>query len=122
MSAPEPLRTQEPLSVEEAATIMDCSEEIIVRHIEVGDVPAVKWGRGWRIPRAAFMDRLNQLALQLADERRAAAQQPAVAQATSRAARATIVTPIQRGRTRRQPPRLPDLSGLTTSAQPGPRP
>lgn len=58
-------------SVEEAAGLLDCTAETTVERIATGDVPGVKIGRSWIIPREAFIQRLNEMALQDAQSRRA---------------------------------------------------
>ena len=74
------------IPIEEAAQVLECTPERVVQLLKHGELPGVKIGRPWIIPRAAFFQRLNEKALEEAADRRqrraapAAAPAPAVAQ------------------------------------------
>lgn len=57
-------------TVEQAAEILCCAPETVAERIDTGDLPAVKFGRGWIIPAQALDQRLNEIALREAEERR----------------------------------------------------
>lgn len=58
------------ISVEEAAQLCGCQPQRILERLRVGDLPGVKFGHGWTIPRGALIQRLNELALEEAAARR----------------------------------------------------
>lgn len=58
------------LTVSDLATILRCDEETISSRIINGDLPGVKFGRGWIIPRQALIERLNEKAQQESTDRR----------------------------------------------------
>jgi excisionase family DNA binding protein len=45
------------------ADLLDCDEKTIQEKARRGELPAVKFGRSWRFPRAALLQVLNDLAL-----------------------------------------------------------
>lgn len=57
------------LTHEEAAQALGCSMETLAHLLRVGVVPATQDGRSYVIPRAAFMQRLNERALEEAKRR-----------------------------------------------------
>lgn len=66
------------------ADLLGCTEATIKHLLSRGDLPGVKLGRGWCIPGAALIQRLNDMATEQAEERRLAPVQ----QMTSASARA----------------------------------
>lgn len=50
--------TDEVLTVKEAAALLKTSRQQIRRMIQSGELPAVKVGREWRIPRESISDLL----------------------------------------------------------------
>jgi excisionase family DNA binding protein len=82
------------LTVEQVATMFDCSAETIELETREGRLPGVKLGRSWRYPRAALMRVLNERAI--AEMERRAPPPPGV-------------TPLPEGRRgrRQTPPQLP---------------
>jgi excisionase family DNA binding protein len=66
------------IEVSEVCQHFDCTELTVVVMLRDGRLPGVKFGRDWRIPRHAFWQRVNEMALEQAAQRRAdvAAQQP----------------------------------------------
>jgi excisionase family DNA binding protein len=78
----------------EAAELLDCEPATVQEKARLGKLPAVKYGRSWRIPRSALMESLHNEAM--ANMARSAA--PAKARATSKASAP-----------RRAPPALPAL-------------
>jgi excisionase family DNA binding protein len=59
------------IAVPEAAEVLQCGEERIIELLKAGDLPGLKVGRGWVIPRRAFVQRINELALIEASVKRA---------------------------------------------------
>lgn len=52
------------LTVDEAAQMVDCVPETMINAIKRGEIPAVKIGRSWKIPRGAFLTALDSMALE----------------------------------------------------------
>lgn len=87
------------LTTAQVAALLDCGPDTVEARARAGDLPGLQFGRGWVFPAAALAQRLNELALQAAQQRR----QPSPAPAAVAAAHPTR-------RARRQPPRLVDLT------------
>ncbi|WP_431604983.1 helix-turn-helix domain-containing protein [Delftia tsuruhatensis] len=110
------------LTVEDLARLLCCDAETASSRLISGDLPGVKVGRGWIIPRQALFERLNEKARDEAAARRAEQKgkrqeaqhrgqilsgvQNAI---TPPAALLPTSAPISRGRKRRQPPPLPTI-------------
>jgi excisionase family DNA binding protein len=91
------------LTPTEAAQELDCTPETINAKLAARELPGVKIGRSWRIPRAAFIEHLNAEAMRnLASAR--AARSPAVA----------VSVAAHKGK--RQPPRLVNLQNHASLA------
>ena len=58
------------LSVEVVAEELECGPEQVIEELKAGVLPGLKFGRGWIIPRAAFIQTVNELALARMKERR----------------------------------------------------
>jgi excisionase family DNA binding protein len=58
------------IAMPEVCEYFVCSEARIIEMLRGGELPGVKFGRSWAIPRQAFWQRVNELALQEAEERR----------------------------------------------------
>lgn len=112
------------LTVEDLAELFACDKETAAARLKCGDLPGVKVGRGWIIPRQALFERLNEMAREEAAARRAqldssrneAQRRGKAAQAASAlpatklpAALLPTTAPKPRGRQRRPPPALPPL-------------
>jgi excisionase family DNA binding protein len=54
---------EEILTVDDLARLFGCDKETAAARLTSGDMPGVKVGRGWIIPRQAFFARLNEKAL-----------------------------------------------------------
>ena len=101
------------------AALLGCDKETVEQRIIDGHLPGTKFGRGWIIPRRAFLERLNEIAEEEAADRRAklttdrhhATQrgQQAVATPSPLLPSTQAQAPV-RGR-RRVPPALPALAG-----------
>lgn len=89
-------------SVEQAAELLFCTPETVVEWIESGDLPGVKFGRPWVIPAQALTQRLNEIALREAEERR---RQREAGQEVKK-----VINKAQGPRKARTPPALPSLS------------
>lgn len=107
----------ETFTMEEVAALLECTPETIVARIESGDLAGVKFGRSWIFPRAAFLQRLNEHALEVAARRRE--QRITRAQQTLAAPTpAPSETGGQRGRAmRRVPPPLPPIPRTPASIE-----
>ncbi len=89
----------EAYTITEAAAILDCKEETAVERIINGDLPGLKFGRGWIVPRAAFSQRLNELALEESARRRQEREAKGKAN--------TVITTAKKGTRARVAPALP---------------
>lgn len=90
-----------PLTVDELAKDwLQCSEDVATRALASGDLPGVRYGRGWIVPVGALLSRLDEIALEQAAQRRAARETPATFNLDS----------LDRGRRARVPPALPQLN------------
>jgi len=113
------------LTVEDLAAMFDCDEETASARLKCGDLPGLKVGRGWIIPRQALFERLNEMALEEAAARRAQLSATRTAahnrgnaihsdSAAKKVEPGALLLPSaasnQRGRKRRTPPPLPTLS------------
>lgn len=113
------------LTVDDLAELFGCDKETAAARLTSGDLPGVKVGRGWIVPRQALFERLNEKAREEAASRRA--HQAAILETarirgipshhtTARLPTAlTAALPQQqtlqrRGRKRRDPPELPKLA------------
>lgn len=110
------------LTVDDLAQLFACDKETAAARLNSGDLPGVKVGRGWIIPRQALFERLNEKAKEEAAARRAQqaatidrAEQRGKAAHTLEGSRSVSVpgvllpTTKARGRKRREPPPLPFL-------------
>lgn len=88
------------LDSQQAAQLLRCSAKTVEDHCRRGDLPGLKFGDGWIIPAAALIQRLHELALAQAAERRRGREHgnEIVALALKNSSR-----------TRREPPRLPSV-------------
>lgn len=91
------------LDMATACALLECEQETLAERASRGEVPAVKFGRGWVFPAESFVARLNELAVEEAERRR---RRPAV--------RAVIAGNAPAG----APPTLPEPAPV---AQPSPR-
>lgn len=62
---------------EGAAQLLRCSVRTIEDRLRTGDLPGEKFGDGWILPGQALIDRVNEIAVAKAAERRQAAAMPA---------------------------------------------
>lgn len=60
------------IPLDEVCALFDCKEDRVVRMLRAGELPGIKLGRDWRIPRAAFWQAINDLAIKEAGERASA--------------------------------------------------
>jgi hypothetical protein len=86
------------LSPELAAQLLDCQPGTIEDRCRDGTLPGTKWGTGWVLPTAAFLQRVNEIALEESARLR---ERPAP--------RAVVSLSAAAAKGRRQPPQLPDL-------------
>lgn len=59
------------LTVDDLAKLFSCDKETAAARLTSGDLPGVKVGRGWIIPRQALFERLNEKAREESAARRA---------------------------------------------------
>jgi len=102
-------------TAQQLAELLGCDKETAEARIRQGDLPGVKFGKGWIVPRQAFIERVNEMAkaeaatrrAQLQSEQDAALERGRVASTPSPLLPTTKSKRIQ-GR-RRTPPVLPTL-------------
>ena len=86
----------------QAAELLGCTPATVEDRLRDGTLPGVQFGRSWRIPADALAERLRELALEQAAQRRRAAPEPQ-AKATPQQAPTQDQAPRQR---RRAAPKL----------------
>jgi excisionase family DNA binding protein len=59
------------IEIEEICALLQCTPETVQEMLRAGDLPGVKPGKTWRVPRDAFLQRLNEMASDEAAARRA---------------------------------------------------
>lgn len=64
------------LTVDDLAELFSCDKETAAARLTRGDLPGVKVGRRWVIPRQALFERLNEMAHEQAALRRSAFEPP----------------------------------------------
>lgn len=74
----------EPYTVDTLAALLGCDTDTAAERLNSGDLPGLKFGRGWIIPAEALHARLNEKAIQEAAARRKALE-PATPQPGSAA-------------------------------------
>lgn len=105
------------LTIDQAAELLKCDRDTAAERLNSGELPGLKLGRSWVIPAEAFMRRINELAIELAEQRRKD-QKDAMAKAGQPTPAAlpalTVVASSQgkRGRARRVPPTLESLANM----------
>ena len=118
------------LTVDDLAQLFACDKETASARLKCGDLPGVKVGRGWIIPRQALFERLNEMAREEAATRREqlrtmrdAAQERCPATHPAPPSRKPSVAGVlnnldvvARGRKRRIPPPLPQIPLATEPA------
>lgn len=106
-------------TAEQIASLLKCDKETAEARIRSGDLPGIKFGKSWVIPRQALLQCLNEMALSEAAQRkaemqgsRAAALEKGKAGTKAAAAPSPMLPSSQGGRKRgqrREPPKLPAL-------------
>lgn len=90
------------LNIDQVADLLLCEPATAAEYFAKGVLPGLKFGRQWIAPRQALLERLNELALEQAAERR-----------ESLSKRSPLVgvlhPPVARGRRRNIPPVLPTV-------------
>ena len=95
---------------EEAAAIAGCDTDTLAAKANNGEVPGVKWGRGWRYPALTFHLALNHAAI----ERMRKLQTPGATGAVGKPQSPAANDPAPAGRRKpRTAPVLPDLKTAT---------
>ncbi|MFG0674231.1 helix-turn-helix domain-containing protein [Delftia sp. WSY_7] len=120
------------LTVEDLAKLFSCDKETAAARLTSGDLPGVKVGRSWIIPRQALFERLNEKAREEAATRRSyldtarnsalrkgsVMEEKTIEESSVRQLSGlTHTSSRQRGRTRRTPPQLPSLPEFTDMQQ-----
>lgn len=82
------------------AAALGCEPETVQQQALAGVLPGVKFGRGWVFPREAVLEALNRAARHQAEVRAVVKERSPVGVA---------VTPPGPCRSKREPPKLPDL-------------
>lgn len=111
------------LDIDQVAALLRCDADTAADRLNRGELPGMKFGRGWIVPAEALYRRLNEMAIEEAERRRTdqhhalddgvrnvrdAEPMPCMAAAQS--------TTGQRGRKRRAAPDLSRYSGLLAAA------
>lgn len=58
------------LSIDQVASLLRCDKNSVAERLTSGDLPGLKFGRGWVVPAAALIARVNELAVAAAADRR----------------------------------------------------
>lgn len=58
------------ISIDEACDLLKCQPDRLMTDLRRGNLPGLKIGREWVIPREAFISRVNEMAVEHAEERR----------------------------------------------------
>lgn len=102
-------------TAQQLAELLGCDKETAEARIREGDLPGVKFGKGWVVLRQAFIERVNEMAKEEAATRRARLQDEQAA-AALRGKAIAIPSPLlprsapeTNRRSRRVPPTLPTL-------------
>jgi excisionase family DNA binding protein len=66
-----PVAEGQTLTIDQAAEVLQCDTDTAAVRFNSGELPGVKFGRRWVIPAPAFYRRLNELAIEEAERRRA---------------------------------------------------
>lgn len=110
-----PTTDSEIYTAQQLADLLGCDKETAEARIREGDLPGVKFGKGWVVPRQAFIERVNEMAREEAAKRRAkllGEQTAAVERGQAAAAPSPLLptsTPRPTREKRRTPPALPRL-------------
>lgn len=112
-----PTTDSEIYTAQQLAELLGCDKETAEARIQQGDLPGVKFGKGWIVPRQAFIERVNEMAKEEAATRRAQlmkCQAEAVKRGESLISSPLLPSsfPIGSRNKRRKPPVLPKLSEL----------
>lgn len=67
----------ETIAIDEIARTMKCSEQTVLDELRSGNWPGLKAGRDWIVPRAAFFQRINEIALDRSEQLRLQRAAPA---------------------------------------------
>lgn len=112
------------LTVEDLAELFACDKETVAARLISGDLPGVKVGRSWIVPRQALFERLNEKAREEAAARRSllASTLEGCQKLKHAAGNSSVnpggpaptvvlasIPPQRQGRKRRIPPKLPSL-------------
>ena len=108
-------------TAQQLAELLGCDKETAEARIRQGDLPGVKFGKGWIVPRQAFIERVNEMAKEEAAARRAQLLNEQTA-AAKRGQAMTTPSPLlpnsapsfSTGK-RRAPPKLPRLPFTTST-------
>lgn len=58
------------IELSEICEAFGCTEHTVIGMLRDGELPGVKFGRDWRVPRQAFWQRVNEMALEQAKAKR----------------------------------------------------
>ncbi|WP_333907132.1 helix-turn-helix domain-containing protein [Delftia acidovorans] len=100
------------LTVDDLAELFGCDKETAAARLTSGDLPGVKVGRGWIIPRQALFERLNEKARHESEMRRSNNKNLLEEANETRKIKNTptaLIANRKLGRKRREPPPLPNL-------------
>ncbi|PIG09939.1 helix-turn-helix domain-containing protein [Comamonas sp. 26] len=118
MDTPAQIIDSEIYTAAQLAELLSCDKETAEARIRSGDLPGIKFGKGWVIPRQALLQCLNDMAQAEAAKRRAELQRTradALDKGQDPAAPSPLLPSSEPRRTRGQRRTPPDLSGLLSS-------
>ncbi|WP_407716239.1 helix-turn-helix domain-containing protein [Comamonas testosteroni] len=108
-----PTTDSEIYTAQQLAELLGCDKETAEARTRQGDLPGVKFGKGWIVPRQAFIERVNEMAKEEAAKRREQLRQEQASAATRGKAllhpSPLLPTPQSKRAKRRAPPTLPPL-------------
>lgn len=109
-------------TAEQIASLLKCDKETAEARIRSGDLPGVKFGKSWVIPRQALLKCLNEMALSEAAQRkaelqgsRATALKKGKASTKAASAPSPLLPTSEQPRKRGQSRKPPELGGLLAS-------
>lgn len=118
MQTQAPTTDSEIYTAQQLAELLGCDKETAEARIRQGDLPGVKFGKGWIVPRQAFIERVNEMAKEEAATRRAQilSEQSAAVQRGKAASTPSPLLPNCAPKSsrskRRTPPELPRLPAV----------
>lgn len=122
MEAAEQIIDSDIYTADQLASLLKCDKETAEARIRSGDLPGIKFGKSWVIPRQALLQSLNEMALNEAAHRKAGLQDSRTtalkkgkASTKAAAAPSPLLPTSEQPRKRGQSRKPPELGGLLAS-------